>query len=87
MNIGDSVRVKDIKIKGVEFLDTPNNVIIAVKTTRIVVEEVKVETPIAGAVVPGATPAVAAASAAAPATGAAPAKAPVKFPAKEDKKK
>ena len=89
MNIGDSVRVKDIKIKGVEFLDTPNNVIIAVKTTRIVVEEVKVETPIAGAVVPGAVPGAtpAAAGAAAPATGAAPAKAPAKFPAKEDKKK
>jgi large subunit ribosomal protein L25 len=75
LNIGDSVRVRDIKIDGVEFLDSPNNVITAVKTTRAVVEDVKVETPAAGA---------------APAAGATPAAAPAaaaKAPAKEEKKK
>ena len=83
MNIGDTVRVKDIKIKGVEFLDTPNNVITAVKTTRLVVEDVKVETPAAGVAAAGATPA----AAAAPLAGAAVAKAPAKAPTKEEKKK
>jgi len=36
MNIGDDVRVRDMKIEGVEFLDSPSNVITAVKTTRVV---------------------------------------------------
>lgn len=36
LNIGDDVRVRDISIEGVEFLDSPNNVITAVKTTRAV---------------------------------------------------
>jgi large subunit ribosomal protein L25 len=93
MEIGDTVRVKDIKIKGVDFLDTPNNIITAVKTTRLVVEEVKPETPAAGAAaVPGAAPAAGAAATpgAAPAAGAAAAataKAPEKAKGKEDKKK
>ena len=82
MNIGDTVRVKDIKIKGVEFLDSPNNVITAVKTTRLVVEDVKAETPVAGAAA-----APAAGAAAAPAAGAAAAKAPAKAPGKDEKKK
>ena len=83
LNIGDSVRVRDIKINGVEFLDSPNNVITAVKTTRLVVEETKVETPAAGAAA-GATPvAGATAAGAAPAAGAAAAK----TPAKDEKKK
>jgi len=80
LNIGDSVRVRDIKIKGVEFLDSPNNVITAVKTTRVVVEEAKPEAA-AAAAAPGAAPA-AGAAAAAPAAGAA-----AKAPAKEEKKK
>ena len=84
MNIGDTVRVKDIKIKGVEFLDSPNNVITAVKTTRLVVEDVKAETPVAGA---AAAPAAGAAGAAAPAAAAAAAKAPAKAPGKDEKKK
>ena len=89
MNIGDSVRVKDIKIKGVDFLDTPNNIITAVKTTRIVVEEVKVETPVAGAAIPGAAPAAGAATApgTTPAAAAASAKAPAKASGKDEKKK
>lgn len=36
LNIGDDVRVRDIAIEGVELLDSPNNVITAVKTTRAV---------------------------------------------------
>lgn len=84
LNIGDSVRVRDIQLKGVDILDSPNNLITAVKTTRVVVEEVKAEAA-AGAVTPGAAPAAGtpAAGAAAPAAGAAAAKAP----AKEEKKK
>lgn len=59
MEIGDSVRVKDIKVDGIEFLNTPNATVVAVRVTRNVEEE---------------TPAVAAAAAtgtAAPAAGAA----------------
>jgi large subunit ribosomal protein L25 len=79
LEIGDSIRVRDISIKGVEFLDSSNNVITAVKTTRAVVEE----TPAAAA---GAAPAAgdAAAAGAAPAAGAPAAAA---APAKEEKKK
>jgi large subunit ribosomal protein L25 len=76
LNIGDTIRVKDINIPGVEILDSPNNVITAVKTTRLVVEEAKPEAAAAGA---AAAPA-AAAGAAAPAAAA-------KAPAKEEKKK
>jgi large subunit ribosomal protein L25 len=75
LNIGDSVRVRDIKLNGVLILDSPNNVITAVKTTRVVVEETKAETPAAGAAAPAA-----AAAAATPAAAA-------KAPAKEEKKK
>ncbi len=57
LNIGDSVRVRDIVIEGVIFLDSPNNVITAVKTTRAVVEE----KPVVAA--PAATPAAAPAAA------------------------
>ncbi len=75
MNIGDSVRVRDIKVKGVEFLDSPYNVITAVKTTRVVVED-KTAAPAAAAAAPAAG--AAAAGAAAPAA---------KAPAKDEKKK
>lgn len=34
VNIGQSVRVRDIKIDGVEFLDAPENVIVTVSATR-----------------------------------------------------
>src|SRR5207248_1787235 len=40
MNIGDSVHVRDLKVDGVEFLDLADKTIVAVKVTRIVVEEV-----------------------------------------------
>ncbi|HRH66398.1 MAG TPA: 50S ribosomal protein L25/general stress protein Ctc [Bacteroidia bacterium] len=65
LEIGDTIRVRDMQLPGVEFLDSPSNVITAVRTTRAVVAE----TPAAAA-----TTAVAPAAAAAPAKGAAPAK-------------
>lgn len=34
LNIGDTVRVGDLKLEGVEILDAPNNVITAVQTAR-----------------------------------------------------
>ena len=40
MDIGDSVKISDLKIDKVTFLDAPNNVVIAVRTARQVVEEV-----------------------------------------------
>lgn len=93
MNIGDSVHVRDMKADGVEFLDLPNKIIVAVKVTRVVVEEVAAATATT-ATAEGAAPAEGAAAPAAGAPGAAPAKgapaaggkeaAPAK---KEDKKK
>lgn len=40
MEIGDSVKISDLKIDNVTFLDAPNNVVIAVRTARQVIEEV-----------------------------------------------
>ncbi len=40
MEIGDSVKISDLKIADVTFLDAPNNVVVGVRTARIVVEEV-----------------------------------------------
>ena len=34
LNIGDDIRVRDIKLKGVEILNSPNSVLTAVKITR-----------------------------------------------------
>jgi large subunit ribosomal protein L25 len=72
LNIGDSVRVRDIQIDGVEFIDSPNNIITAVKTTRAVVADTPGAAPAAGAAAPAAAAPAAAAKAA---------------PAKEEKKK
>src|SRR6185436_13357819 len=81
LKIGDSVRVGNLKKDGVTFLDSTNNIVVGVRVTRAVVEEV-VAAPATGAVA-GAAPAegAPAAGAAAPAAaGAAPAaaKAPEK---------
>ncbi len=79
MNIGDSVHVRDMKADGVEFLDLANKIIVAVKVTRVVVEEA----PVAAATTATAEGAVPAEGAAAPAAGAAPVKgAPGAAPAK-----
>ena len=38
LQIGQSVRVRDLKLEGVEFLDSHNNILVGVRTTRNVVE-------------------------------------------------
>lgn len=43
MKIGDVVQVEDIKMDGVEFLDHPKAVVVAVKTSRLVVEPTDLE--------------------------------------------
>jgi large subunit ribosomal protein L25 len=55
LNIGQDVRVRDIAIDGVTFLDSPGNVITGVKTTRNTVAAAP-EAPAAGAA-PAAAPA------------------------------
>jgi large subunit ribosomal protein L25 len=70
LKIGDKTRVSDLSIKGVQFLDTPNMVVVAVDVTRAVV---------------AVTPDPKAVAAATPAA-AAPAAAAAKAPAKSDKK-
>jgi large subunit ribosomal protein L25 len=93
LEIGDAIRVRDMKIDGVEFLDIPANSIVAVKTTRVVVEEVPVATAttaVAGApAVPGAPGAAPAAGApgAAPAAGSPGAAPAAGAPAKKEEKK
>jgi large subunit ribosomal protein L25 len=74
MGIGDTVRVRDMKMDGVEFLDIPAASIVSVKTARAVVEE----TPAAAATTAATEGAAPAAEGAAPAAAA---------PAKEEKKK
>ncbi len=56
LNIGDDIRVRDIKLKGVEILNSPNSVLTAVKITRAVVAATddKAATPAAGAAAPAA---------------------------------
>ncbi len=39
LKIGMSIKVQDISINGCEFLDTPNAVVVAVKTSRVAVDE------------------------------------------------
>lgn len=63
LDIGDSIRVADIKQDNITFLDAPGAVIVGVRVTRVVVEE----TPAAGA--GAATPAEGAATPAAPVAG------------------
>jgi large subunit ribosomal protein L25 len=44
MEIGNSVRVEDIKIEGITFLNAPNITVVGVEVTRVVVEEVAAAT-------------------------------------------
>lgn len=63
LNIGDMIRIKQLKYEGVKFLEAPEAVVAAVKTSRAVaVEDPKAVAPAAGA------------AAAAPAAAATPAK-------------
>lgn len=73
MEIGDSVRVKDIKLDGIEFLNTPNATVVAVRVTRNVEEEAPAAAATTAAAAPAAgapAPAAGAPGAAAPAAGA-----------------
>ena len=90
LKIGDYIRIKDISYDGITFLHEPVVTIVAVKTTRAVVEEVTpaaaAAAAVAGAPAAGAaTPAVV--GAAAPAAAAAPAKDAKKEEKKTEKKK
>ena len=87
MKIGDYIRIKDIKYDGVTFLHQPVVTIVAVKTTRAVVEEITPAMAAAAAVAGAAAPAAGAVAAAAPGAPAAAAAAPAKDAKKEEKKK
>jgi large subunit ribosomal protein L25 len=49
LDIGDSVKVMNVKMDNVIFLDSPNSVIVGVRTARTVVEEVVPGAPAAAA--------------------------------------
>ena len=83
LEIGQSSRVGDLSLPNVQFLDTPNRVIVAVQVTRAVVEEPKA----AAAAAPAAGAAAPAAGAKAPAAAAAGAKAPAAAAKAPEKKK
>jgi len=85
MKIGDYIRIKDIKYDGITFLHEPVVTIVAVKTTRAVVEEVTPAAAAAAAV--AGAPAAAGAAAATAATPAAGTAAPAKEEKKAEKKK
>ena len=73
LNIGDSIRVSDIKLEGIKLLEAPKNTVVGVRITRNVVEEaapVLATTAVAAGAAPAAG-APAAAGAVAPAAGAA----------------
>jgi large subunit ribosomal protein L25 len=80
MNIGNTIKIGDLKYDGLTFLEASNVTIVAVRITRNVVEEVA---PVAATT---AAPA-AGATAAAGATTTAPADAKKDAPKKDDKKK
>ncbi|HEY4797800.1 MAG TPA: 50S ribosomal protein L25/general stress protein Ctc [Bacteroidia bacterium] len=79
MKIGDYVKIKDLNYDGITFLHQPAVTIVAVKTTRAVVEEVA---PAATTAAAAAAPAAAAAAPTAEAAAA-----PAKDAKKEEKKK
>ncbi len=60
LEIGDGVRVSDLKIDGLTFLNAENVTVVNVQVTRVAVEEVKVAAPVAAAT--AAAPAAAAAA-------------------------
>ncbi len=73
LEVGQSIRVKDIAIDGLQLLDTPNSTVVGVDVTRAVAAEAPgAAKPAAGAAAAAAKPAAGAAGAAAkPAAGAA----------------
>lgn len=68
LDIGDSIRVQDVKLDNIQILEIPSAVVVGVRTARAVVETVEGAAPVEGAVpAEGAAPA-----AGTPAAGAAP---------------
>ncbi len=63
MELGQSIKVKDISIKNIEILDSKDNAVVSVKLTRNVI---KADEPAAGAAATAAAPAAAAPAAKAP---------------------
>lgn len=58
LDIGDSVKVKDLSIENISFMDPPSTVIVGVRTARVLVEETPAEGAAAeGAAAEGAEPA------------------------------
>lgn len=43
LEIGDTVKIKDLKVDKLELLDIPSEMVVGVRTTRVVVEEEEVE--------------------------------------------
>jgi large subunit ribosomal protein L25 len=56
LDIGDSVKVMDIQMDNVLFLDPPSSVIVGVRTARAVIEEVVPGAPVAEGAAEGAIP-------------------------------
>ena len=54
LEIGDAVRVSDLKIDGLTFLNAENVTVVNVQVTRVAVEEVKTAAPAAAAAAPAA---------------------------------
>jgi large subunit ribosomal protein L25 len=69
LNIGDGVRVRELKAEGLTFLDNASSYVVSVQVTRNVEEPVAGATPAAGATA-AATPAAGAATPATPAAKA-----------------
>jgi large subunit ribosomal protein L25 len=49
IDIGDCIRVKDIPVKDITVLESPNNIVVTCRVTRVVVEEVTEEAAAAAA--------------------------------------
>ncbi len=71
MEIGDSVRVKDIKLDGITFVNNPSATVVAVRITRNVAEEEATAAATTAAATGTAAPAAGAAAGATSAAGAA----------------
>ncbi|MCX6249730.1 MAG: 50S ribosomal protein L25/general stress protein Ctc [Bacteroidetes bacterium] len=53
LDIGDSIKVSNVTRENITFLDSPNNVIVGVRTARTVVEEVPGQPAVEGAAIEG----------------------------------
>jgi large subunit ribosomal protein L25 len=69
MNLGDTVKISDLKYDGLTFIASPNVTVVAVRFTRNVVEETPVAAATTAAPVAGATTAAPGATTTTPAAG------------------